>query len=65
MKTKHALLILVLGYCCDFLGAFQKILHTAFADFTLMIAMILKIFGLLFFIYKLFTNPKAKEFLEW
>ena len=65
MKTKHALIILALGYCFEFLGAFQKILHTAYADFILMIAMILKIAGMLLLIYKLVTNPKAKEFLDW
>ncbi|HLZ17697.1 MAG TPA: hypothetical protein VKQ08_11680 [Cyclobacteriaceae bacterium] len=65
MKTKHAIIILALGYCFDFLGAFQKILHTAYADLLLLIAMFLKIFGMLLFVYKVVTNPKAKEFLNW
>ena len=64
MKTKHAIILLVFGYCLDFIGALFKILHTAQADITLTIAAILKVLGALLFLYKLLTYPKIKDFLE-
>jgi hypothetical protein len=33
MKAKHALAILILGFCFDFVGALFKILHTREAVF--------------------------------
>ena len=65
MKIKHAILLLILGYCCDFAGALFKILHMMYADPLLVVGMILKVAGLLLLAYKLFTHPKAKEFLNW
>lgn len=65
MKTKHALILIALGYCFEFFGAFQKIMHTAYADFILMIAMILKVIGVVWLVFKLVTNPKAKDFMNW
>jgi hypothetical protein len=64
MKAKHAISLLVFGYCLDFIGGLLKILHTAQADMTLTIAAILKVLGALFFLYKLSTYPKIKEFLD-
>lgn len=65
MKIKHALLLLAFGYCIDFIGAAEKIMHHRYADPLLLVGMILKILGIIIFLYKLFTNPKAKEFLNW
>jgi hypothetical protein len=65
MKIKHAILLLAIGYCFDFIGAFNKILHTAYGDALLAFAMVLKVIGVIVFVYKLFTYPKAKDFLEW
>ena len=65
MKIKHAILVLVLGYCCDFVGTAFKILHTVYADPLFMLGMVLKVVGLLLVVFKLFTHPKAKEFLNW
>ena len=64
MKAKHAVSILVLGYCLDFIGALFKILHTAQADITLTIAAILKVVGALLFLYKLTNYPKVKDFFD-
>lgn len=64
MKAKHAITLLVLGYCLDFIGGLFKILHTAEADITLTIAAILKVLGGLLFLYKLLSYPKFKEFME-
>jgi len=65
MKLKHAIILLVLGYCFDFIGALQKIMHTQYADSLLIIGMTLKVAGALLFLYKIFTNPKTKDFLNW
>jgi hypothetical protein len=65
MKTKHAISLLIIGYCFDFIGALNKILHTPIADNLLIAAMVLKVTGGILFLYKLLTNPKAKEFLDW
>lgn len=65
MKTKHALFLLAMGFVIDFIGVFVKILHTQYADALMFLGMLLKVIGLLLFVYKLFTNPKAKEFLNW
>ena len=65
MKIKHAILLLAIGYCFDFIGALSKILHTVYADPLLTFAMVLKVIGIIVFVYKLFTYPKAKDFLNW
>jgi hypothetical protein len=36
-----------------------------YADFLLMVGMILKVLGVVLFMYKVFTSPKAKDFLNW
>lgn len=64
MKAKHAISLLVFGYCLDFIGGLLKILHTAKADITLTVAAILKVLGALLFLYKLTNYPKIKEFLD-
>jgi hypothetical protein len=64
MKTKHALIIFLFGYCLDFIGGLFKILHFGEADAILIIATILKVFGVLFFLIKLNSYQKIKEFLN-
>lgn len=64
MKAKHAIVILFLGYCLDFIGGLFKIMHRSGADTILATAAILKIFGLLFFLYTLTNYPKIKDFLN-
>jgi len=64
MKAKHAINLLVFGYCLDFIGGLFKILHTAQADITLTVAAILKVLGGLLILYKLLTYPKIKNLLE-
>ncbi|HEX3933622.1 MAG TPA: hypothetical protein VHW43_03015 [Puia sp.] len=65
MKIKHAILLLVLGYCCDFVGTTFKILHAAYGDMLFVLGTVLKVLGLLLLVFKLFTHPEAKEFLNW
>jgi len=64
MKAKHALLLFVLGYCFDFMGALLKIVHYPTANTTFLMATALKIIGALLFLYKLLTYPKLKDFLN-
>ena len=64
MKAKHAITLLVLGYCFDFWGALVKITHAPYADIVLTIGAILKILGALLFLYKLTNYPKIKEFMN-
>jgi len=65
MKMKHAIILLVIGYCIDFWGGLQKILHTPYADGLLTIAALTKIIACILLLYKILTHPKAKEFLNW
>ncbi len=64
MKTKHAIILLLCGFCLDFVGALFKILHTEQANITLTIAAVLKVLGALLFLYKLTTYSKFKDFMN-
>jgi hypothetical protein len=61
MKFKHAIVLLIIGYCFDFVGAFLKITHHPYADSVFLIATILKVAGGLILLLKLLTHPKLKE----
>ena len=65
MKIKHALIYLAVGYCFDFIGALYKILHAEYGDQLLVAGTVFKVVGLMLFVVKLLTHPKAKEFLNW
>jgi hypothetical protein len=64
MKAKHAIILLIFGYCLYFIGALFKILHTALADIMLTAASIFNVVGALLLLYKLLTYSKIKDFLE-
>ncbi len=65
MKIKSGLIILAIGLVIDFIGTWLKITHQTNGDLVLTIAALLKIIGLLLFIFSLFAHPKVKEFLEY
>jgi hypothetical protein len=65
MKTKHAIMLLVIGYCFDFIGALLKITHSANGDTVLTIGAVLKVAGGLLFLYKILTYPRFKDILNW
>jgi hypothetical protein len=65
MKAKHAIILLVLGFCLDFIGAVMKILHWQGADMLLIVALIIKVTGALILLFKLLTYEKLKDFLNW
>lgn len=64
MKIKHAIFLIILGYCFTLFGSLQKILHTPLADNILRIGMGITICGFLLLLYKLFTSPKFKDFMN-
>jgi len=65
MKTKHALIILAMGYLVYFAGLSYKLTHWGSGDSILIVAAVLKILGVVIFLIKLFTYPKVREFLNW
>lgn len=65
MKIKHAIILLVTGYCLDFIGGLFKIMHYPNGDLLLLLATIIKISGALVLLYKVLTHPKLKDFLNW
>jgi len=65
MKSKHAIILLALGFCLDFFGAVRKIMHAPGADTIFIIATVMKIFGVLILVYKITTYPKTKDFMNW
>lgn len=64
MKVKHAISLLVFGYCLDFAGAVFVIMHRPSAHTLLTFAAILKIMGALLLLYKITNYPKIKEFIN-
>lgn len=65
MKTKYALVILIIGFAVGFVGALFKIMHWPLGNILLTTAIFLQIIGCLTFLYKLVTYPKIKDFLNW
>ena len=63
MKLKHGIILLVLGFCFDFLGALQKILHNSYGDTLLIIGtnknLINRINGSIYYVLVIvkFLNP--------
>jgi len=64
MKAKHALVLIVVGYCLNFIGGLLKILHSGEADLILETATVLSVVGILIFATKIMKFPRFKEFLN-
>lgn len=64
MKIKHTLLILGIGFMLIIIGALFKIMHWALDNELLILGMFLKVTGGILLLYKLFTLPKFKDFLN-
>ena len=64
MKTKHAIVILLIGCAICIIGALFKIMHWPLAGLILMTGMLLEATGIVLFLYKLLKNPKVKDFLN-
>jgi hypothetical protein len=64
MKAKHAIALLIFGYCLDFIATFFKITHRPGADTSFGLATILKVVGALILLYKITNYPKFKDFID-
>lgn len=64
MKIKHAVISIAAGFAFDFVGAFWKIMHWPGANILLMIALLLKVSGLVELIIKLVSNKRIRDFMN-
>ncbi|WP_345070195.1 GldL-related protein [Hymenobacter fastidiosus] len=64
MKAKYGLILFVLGFCLQLVGALFKIMHWVPGDTLLIISTTLMVAGMLLFAYKRLTHPKVKDFLN-
>lgn len=64
MKAKHAILLIALGYCLDFAGAWSKILHAPYANNLLLIAVCLKVVGVVLLAFKIISYEGFKKFMN-
>jgi len=64
MKAKYTIVIIVVGYCLEFMGALFKIQHQSFADNTLVIATVLKVLGVVLLAYKIIQYDGFKKFMN-
>ena len=64
MKAKYTIIIIVVGYCLEFMGSLFKIQHQGFADNTLVIATLLKVLGAVLLAYKIVQYEGFKKFMN-
>lgn len=68
MKTKHIVLIILIGILLHMIGAYLKITHYQFGlingNTTLLFAFSIEIIGVLLLTYKLFTSDKFKDLMN-
>jgi len=65
MKTRHTIILIILGLSLQVVGSLFKILHLQWADLMLVLGGVAEIVGSLLFCVKFLSNPKVKEFLDW
>ena len=63
MKAKHALVMIVAGYCLNFIGGLLKILWSE-ADLILITATVLTVAGILLLATKILKFESFEEFLN-
>lgn len=64
MKTKHALVVLVIAFLVVLAGALFKIMHWPLGNELLILGLSLKVIGVILLLYKLLTHSKFKDFLN-
>ncbi len=64
MKTKHALVVLVIAFLVVLVGALAKIMHWPLGNELLILGLSLKVIGVILLLYKLLTHSKFKDFLN-
>lgn len=64
MKAKYAIILIALGYCLDFVGAISKITHAPYANNLLLIAVCLKVVGVMLLVFKIISYEGFKKFMN-
>lgn len=64
MRTRYALILLVLGMCLGFLGGLFKIQHWPGASALLVFGLPLEALGFFLLLYKILRYPGFKDFLD-
>lgn len=64
MKTKHTIIIFIIGIVFSGLGLALRMSHLPFADVLLIIGTAIEIIGGILFLYKLFTCPDNKNLFD-
>ncbi len=64
MKAKYTILLIALGYCIEYIGSLSRIMHNSEAQTLLVIATILKVFGVIMFAFKVINYEGFRKFME-
>lgn len=64
MKAKYAIILIALGFCLDFVGAISKITHAPYANNLLLIAVCLKVVGVILLVFKIISYEGFKKFMN-
>jgi hypothetical protein len=65
MKTKHSIIIFVIGLIISVIGIGIRLHCQSFANILLIIVTAIELIGAVLFLYKLFTCPKDKNLMDW
>lgn len=65
MKVKYIIVLYILGNLLSLFGSLLKIEHLPLAREIILISYLIQAISLVVLLYKLFTYPKFKEFLNW
>lgn len=65
MKTKYTIFVILFGFLINIIASALKIMHWPNGSILLIVGCSFEIFGALLFLYKLFTYPRFKEFMNW
>ena len=64
MKIKHTIIIFAFGYCFEYIGQLFRMLHYPNANILFVTGTLMKVTGILLFLFKLLTNSQLKKFLN-
>jgi hypothetical protein len=64
MKTKYIFLLLILGTVLGLVGSLIKIQHWQGAEFLIILAIILNICFWILLVWKAFTHPALRDFMN-
>lgn len=64
MKLKHGVILLIVGFIVNCIGALCKIMHWPMASSILICSTIFQVVGLIIILIKLIAHPKMKELLN-